>query len=38
MRFKLYFLIFLWFFQGRIIPCDFIGIVKSQQPVYLKGT
>lgn len=22
--------------QGRIIPCDFIGIVKSQQPVYLK--
>lgn len=24
-------------FQGRIIPCDFIGVVKSQQPVYLKG-
>ncbi|XP_021744001.1 glucose-6-phosphate isomerase, cytosolic-like [Chenopodium quinoa] len=23
--------------QGRIIPCDFIGIAKSQQPVYLKG-
>ncbi|OVA04513.1 Phosphoglucose isomerase (PGI) [Macleaya cordata] len=23
--------------QGRIIPCDFIGVVKSQQPVYLKG-
>ncbi|XP_057975663.1 glucose-6-phosphate isomerase, cytosolic [Malania oleifera] len=23
--------------QGRIIPCDFIGIVRSQQPVYLKG-
>ncbi|KAK4859886.1 hypothetical protein QYF36_013533 [Acer negundo] len=23
--------------QGRVIPCDFIGIVKSQQPVYLKG-
>ncbi|CAM8939343.1 unnamed protein product [Rhodiola kirilowii] len=22
--------------QGRVIPCDFIGIVKSQQPVYLK--
>ncbi|KAL8115413.1 hypothetical protein AgCh_022050 [Apium graveolens] len=22
---------------GRIIPCDFIGVVKSQQPVYLKG-
>ncbi|KAI3761199.1 hypothetical protein L1987_51610 [Smallanthus sonchifolius] len=22
--------------QGRIIPCDFIGIVKSQQPVYLR--
>ncbi|XP_020236156.1 glucose-6-phosphate isomerase, cytosolic [Cajanus cajan] len=22
--------------QGRIIPCDFIGVVKSQQPVYLK--
>ncbi|KAM6561638.1 hypothetical protein CsatA_030877 [Cannabis sativa] len=24
--------------QGRIIPCDFIGVVKSQQPVYLKGS
>ncbi|XP_038715731.1 glucose-6-phosphate isomerase, cytosolic isoform X2 [Tripterygium wilfordii] len=23
--------------QGRVIPCDFIGIAKSQQPVYLKG-
>ncbi|KAL9242633.1 hypothetical protein vseg_016616 [Gypsophila vaccaria] len=23
--------------QGRRIPCDFIGIAKSQQPVYLKG-
>jgi glucose-6-phosphate isomerase len=23
--------------QGRVIPCDFIGTVKSQQPVYLKG-
>lgn len=23
--------------QGRTIPCDFIGIVKSQQSVYLKG-
>ncbi|KAM7273884.1 hypothetical protein ACFE04_028548 [Oxalis oulophora] len=23
--------------QGRIIPCDFIGVVKSQQPVHLKG-
>ncbi|KAL2459062.1 Glucose-6-phosphate isomerase [Forsythia ovata] len=23
--------------QGRVIPCDFIGAVKSQQPVYLKG-
>lgn len=23
--------------QGRVIPCDFIGISKSQQPVYLKG-
>ncbi|XP_019709566.1 glucose-6-phosphate isomerase, cytosolic 2B-like [Elaeis guineensis] len=22
---------------GRVIPCDFIGIVKSQQPIYLKG-
>ena len=22
--------------QGRVIPCDFIGIVKSQQSVYLK--
>ena len=26
-----------WNFQGRVIPCDFIGVVKSQQPVYLKG-
>lgn len=23
--------------QGRVIPCDFIGVVKSQQSVYLKG-
>ncbi|KAK7316381.1 hypothetical protein VNO77_35385 [Canavalia gladiata] len=23
--------------QGRIIPSDFIGVVKSQQPVYLRG-
>ncbi|KAG9440968.1 hypothetical protein H6P81_021133 [Aristolochia fimbriata] len=23
--------------QGRIVPCDFIGVLKSQQPVYLKG-
>ena len=23
--------------QGRIVPCDFIGIVRSQQSVYLKG-
>ncbi|KAK9165556.1 hypothetical protein Scep_000747 [Stephania cephalantha] len=23
--------------QGRVIPCDFIGVVKTQQPVYLKG-
>eukprot|EP00252_Welwitschia_mirabilis_P028098 TRINITY_DN9983_c0_g1_i1.p1 TRINITY_DN9983_c0_g1~~TRINITY_DN9983_c0_g1_i1.p1 ORF type:complete len:567 (-),score=127.98 TRINITY_DN9983_c0_g1_i1:173-1873(-) len=23
--------------QGRVIPCDFIGIVKSQQPVCLPG-
>ncbi|CAH9117279.1 unnamed protein product [Cuscuta europaea] len=23
--------------QGRVVPCDFIGAVKSQQPVYLKG-
>ncbi|XP_020590231.1 glucose-6-phosphate isomerase, cytosolic isoform X2 [Phalaenopsis equestris] len=23
--------------QGRVIPCDFIGVVKSQRPVYLKG-
>eukprot|EP00854_Cymbomonas_tetramitiformis_P002537 gene2537-3287_t len=23
--------------QGRVIPCDFIGTVKSQQSVYLKG-
>jgi len=24
--------------QGRVIPCDFIGIVKSQQSVYLKAS
>lgn len=29
---------FSWNFQGRVVPCDFIGVVKSQQPVYLKGT
>ncbi|KAH7684793.1 glucose-6-phosphate isomerase protein [Dioscorea alata] len=23
--------------QGRIIPCDFIGVMRSQQPIYLKG-
>ncbi|GAB2287538.1 Glucose-6-phosphate isomerase, cytosolic 1 [Dionaea muscipula] len=23
--------------QGRVVPCDFIGVVKSQQPVHLKG-
>lgn len=23
--------------QGRVIPCDFIGVVKSQQSVYLKN-
>ena len=23
--------------QGRTIPCDFIGVIKSQQSVYLKG-
>ncbi|KAL3639201.1 hypothetical protein CASFOL_017108 [Castilleja foliolosa] len=23
--------------QGRVIPCDFIGVIKSQQPIYLKG-
>nr|BAA23175.1 phosphoglucose isomerase [Dioscorea tenuipes] len=23
--------------QGRVIPCDFIGIMRSQQPIYLKG-
>ncbi|CAK0773032.1 hypothetical protein CVIRNUC_004023 [Coccomyxa viridis] len=23
--------------QGRVVPCEFIGIVKSQQSVYLKG-
>ena len=23
--------------QGRIVPCEFIGVVKSQQSVYLKG-
>lgn len=24
--------------QGRVIPCDFIGVIQSQQSVYLKGT
>ncbi|KAL9274110.1 hypothetical protein AKJ16_DCAP26079, partial [Drosera capensis] len=24
--------------NGCVIPCDFIGVVKSQQPVYLKGS
>ena len=23
--------------QGRIVPCEFIGTIKSQQSVYLKG-
>eukprot|EP00270_Netrium_digitus_P014543 TRINITY_DN4959_c0_g4_i2.p1 TRINITY_DN4959_c0_g4~~TRINITY_DN4959_c0_g4_i2.p1 ORF type:complete len:599 (-),score=178.20 TRINITY_DN4959_c0_g4_i2:148-1887(-) len=23
--------------QGRVVPCDFIGIIKSQQAIYLKG-
>mmetsp|Transcript_2380 Transcript_2380/g.3986 ORF Transcript_2380/g.3986 Transcript_2380/m.3986 type:complete len:665 (+) Transcript_2380:135-2129(+) len=23
--------------QGRVVPCDFIGVVKSQQSVFLKG-
>ncbi|GKV04829.1 hypothetical protein SLEP1_g16933 [Rubroshorea leprosula] len=23
--------------QGRVIPCDFIGSAKSQQPIHLKG-
>uniref|UniRef100_A0A2P2KK03 Glucose-6-phosphate isomerase n=1 Tax=Rhizophora mucronata TaxID=61149 RepID=A0A2P2KK03_RHIMU len=23
--------------QGRVVPCDFIGVAKSQQPVYLEG-
>ncbi|GAB4826445.1 hypothetical protein Ancab_033340 [Ancistrocladus abbreviatus] len=23
--------------QGCVVPCDFIGVVKSQQPVYLQG-
>jgi hypothetical protein len=22
--------------QGRVIPCEFIGVIKSQQSVYLK--
>ncbi|KAL6995672.1 Glucose-6-phosphate isomerase, cytosolic 1 [Sarracenia purpurea var. burkii] len=26
-----------WNFQGQVVPCDFIGVVKSQQPVYRKG-
>jgi glucose-6-phosphate isomerase len=24
--------------QGRVVPCEFLGIVKSQQSVYLKVT
>lgn len=24
--------------QGRVIPCEFIGVVKSQQSVYLKAS
>lgn len=23
--------------QGRVVPCEFIGIMRSQQSVYLKG-
>eukprot|EP00181_Compsopogon_caeruleus_P005846 CAMPEP_0184683010 /NCGR_PEP_ID=MMETSP0312-20130426/9590_1 /TAXON_ID=31354 /ORGANISM="Compsopogon coeruleus, Strain SAG 36.94" /LENGTH=620 /DNA_ID=CAMNT_0027135039 /DNA_START=110 /DNA_END=1972 /DNA_ORIENTATION=+ len=23
--------------QGRVVPCDFIGLVKSQQSIYLPG-
>lgn len=23
--------------QGRVIPCEFIGIIRSQQSVFLKG-
>ena len=23
--------------QGRVVPAEFIGIVRSQQSVYLKG-
>ncbi|KAH7301988.1 hypothetical protein KP509_23G051400 [Ceratopteris richardii] len=23
--------------QGRVIPCDFIGVIESQQPIYLSG-
>ncbi|KAK9809232.1 hypothetical protein WJX72_011796 [[Myrmecia] bisecta] len=23
--------------QGRVVPCEFIGVVKSQQSVYLRG-
>lgn len=23
--------------QGRVVPCEFIGIIRSQQSVYLKG-
>ena len=29
--------IYFWNSQGRVIPCDFIGVIKTQQPVYLKG-
>lgn len=27
----------VYFSQGRLIPCDFIGIIKSQQAVNLQG-
>ena len=23
--------------QGRVVPCEFIGVIRSQQSVYLKG-
>ena len=23
--------------QGRVVPCEFIGIIRSQQSVFLKG-
>lgn len=23
--------------QGRVVPCDFVGVIKSQQPIFVPG-